>query len=589
MEYCITWMKSLSTLKNCVILSFFIGAILPLFMRGTRVDPNLWLHLRTGQQILETHRVPRQDHFSAASYGHGWIDHEWGTEVLLAMIHRRWGLTGVALATALVATLTCLVVFALAHHLTGRATVALAGSTIVALGMQPFVDGFPRVVSCFFFALLFLLLLRARTDVTAGKGAWAAPVIIVLWANSHGAVVMGLVLLGIHWLCEEIEGPSAASTAAVASLRRLRLLFPACVLASLANPYGYHLLEVPFQYLDSPLLRSIITGWRPPDLLDTNPGLILILGLLALVASLGLRDDRRRTADVCLALLVTYMALMSRRHIPFFLIGIVPIVALAVDAALRKTAERALAVRSLVRLLSCPPLPRLGLTLKGWSQDHSGVYCIPLMIVILSTRSFAITPASSVQIEKYPVRAANFLATQHLHGNLYNPYDWGSYFIYRLYPKYHVFIDGRFPLVHDEVTFHHYTTIYNGDPGWERLAERYGLRVLVCRRDVVGLREKAGRSSHWRQVYEDDMAVIFRRVAPAAGSVGPVVDQRRRQPYYSEGGHTNLRTESPRQGDSAQFSRTVRLRTSSALSATKRAAVWVGPSDGAPAAAPLGR
>ena len=42
-----------------------------------------------------------------------------------------------------------------------------------------------------------------------------------------------------------------------------------------------------------------------------------------------------------------------------------------------------------------------------------------------------------------PVRAVDFIAEKSLPEPLFNPYEWGGYLIWRLYPDYQVFIDSR--------------------------------------------------------------------------------------------------------------------------------------------------
>ena len=45
--------------------------------------------------------------------------------------------------------------------------------------------------------------------------------------------------------------------------------------------------------------------------------------------------------------------------------------------------------------------------------------------------------------DEYPVDAAAFLKKNRISGNMFNPYAWGGYLIWALYPDHKVFIDGR--------------------------------------------------------------------------------------------------------------------------------------------------
>src|ERR1700760_4005608 len=48
------------------------------------VDPDLWWHIKVGQDILATHRWPTVDPYSFTAAGQPWIAYEWLGDVLLA-------------------------------------------------------------------------------------------------------------------------------------------------------------------------------------------------------------------------------------------------------------------------------------------------------------------------------------------------------------------------------------------------------------------------------------------------------------------------------------------------------------------------
>src|SRR5258708_26935509 len=54
-------------------------------------DPDLWWHLKVGQTIWETHRIPSTDQFSFSADGHAWIAHEWLSQWLLYTAYRSGG------------------------------------------------------------------------------------------------------------------------------------------------------------------------------------------------------------------------------------------------------------------------------------------------------------------------------------------------------------------------------------------------------------------------------------------------------------------------------------------------------------------
>ena len=57
-------------------------------------DPDLFWHLRDGQQIIATASVPRTDTYSFTMPGFSWVDHEWSVEAGLWILwnNHLWGL-----------------------------------------------------------------------------------------------------------------------------------------------------------------------------------------------------------------------------------------------------------------------------------------------------------------------------------------------------------------------------------------------------------------------------------------------------------------------------------------------------------------
>src|SRR5215831_4222552 len=78
-------------------------ALIPLFLLAsfclfwfsdTVADPDLWGHIRFGQDILRTGSLIRTDTYSYRTAGQVWINHEWLSEVIFAGIYNRLGPRG---------------------------------------------------------------------------------------------------------------------------------------------------------------------------------------------------------------------------------------------------------------------------------------------------------------------------------------------------------------------------------------------------------------------------------------------------------------------------------------------------------------
>src|SRR5579862_6688789 len=79
------------------------------------VDPDLWWHVKVGQDILATHRWPTVDMYSFTVAGQPWIAYEWLGDLLLGWVARVGGLLGLDI---LLFTLASVVMLALYGYAT---------------------------------------------------------------------------------------------------------------------------------------------------------------------------------------------------------------------------------------------------------------------------------------------------------------------------------------------------------------------------------------------------------------------------------------------------------------------------------------
>ena len=122
-------MGLLSTRRVFVII---LGlGLLVMAARGVH-DPDVWWHLRAGQEIVASHNVPRRDIFSYTRYGQPWIAHEWLSEVIFYLIFRAASWAGLMLAFAGVIAGPFLLLY---RQCVGRPSIA---GLVVALGATAF-------------------------------------------------------------------------------------------------------------------------------------------------------------------------------------------------------------------------------------------------------------------------------------------------------------------------------------------------------------------------------------------------------------------------------------------------------------------
>jgi len=79
------------------------------------------------------------------------------------------------------------------------------------------------------------------------------------------------------------------------------------------------------------------------------------------------------------------------------------------------------------------------------------------------------------EAENFPKAAVDWLQTHTPAGEIFNSYNWGGYLIWRLYPQYRVFIDGRADVYGDAFIFN-YMSIYDAKPGWQAKLNDQGIQ-----------------------------------------------------------------------------------------------------------------
>jgi hypothetical protein len=248
-------------------------------------DFDFWWHLRTGQLIAESGAVPRVDPFSFTAAGRPWVAHEWLWELGVFHLYRLGGYRAVVLLSALIVTLTYVVLYRLLRHLGANEIVAAALVLWAAFLVLPNLGARPREFTVFFFAVFLDRLYRHL----AGESAklWLLPLLMPLWTNLHGGFVFGLGLLGLVATSETI----AWLTGRAPAPRQVWAVTLASILAASLHPLGPRVLLYPLDYYrgaENPSFK-IVSEFASPNFHDPL-NLVFAAGLVALMLLPGTRE-----------------------------------------------------------------------------------------------------------------------------------------------------------------------------------------------------------------------------------------------------------------------------------------------------------
>ena len=214
----------------------------------------------TGEYILD-HGIPHHDVFSYTAPGTKWVAQSWLAEVTYAALYRSMGGFGIRLLVGLVGAGIGMLTYRLALRLVRDRLVACGLTAAALAGIYTVWSERPLL-----FGVLFLLVLLWTVEVPdsfVGRHPLVVvPVLMWLWANTHGTYQLGFAYLGLHLL-----GRWARRRTAVGRVANARLLVAAVIAfaAVFVNPYGVGLVTFPIQLLSRGDILSHIVEWKSPD------------------------------------------------------------------------------------------------------------------------------------------------------------------------------------------------------------------------------------------------------------------------------------------------------------------------------------
>jgi hypothetical protein len=448
---------------------------------------DLAYHLKVGQLMVAGHALPRTDVLAWTTAGRPWLDQNWGAQLVLYGVWRLGGFQLLTVVEAILAVATWGLVAAACRRRTADlrliAGAVLAGYAAAAAAFSVR----PQMFSLLLFAAELYLLEVARTRP---RVALAIPLLMPLWANLHGAFLVGVGLLAI-------EALAAGWRRDRATVARYLLVTALSVAGLLANPWGLRVLGYALSLPANQQVTGIVSEWGPTNVRQLT-GALVVLAMGILVIALVRAPAPGRVPEQLLR-----MALLG---------------GLAVWAV-RGTAWFGLALPVALCALARPRPPRP-------AGDDRGVPAVTvLLLVLLAVALVAASPpvgrrlfGGRPELTAAPVAAADWLATHPQPGRMFNYQPWGSYLELRLGPTTQVAFDSRVELPPAD-RWSGYLTVFTGRWNAEWQLDSWGVdRVVTSRRatpDLVALLEASGR---WRPAFARGDELVYLRARPAEGS-----------------------------------------------------------------------
>jgi hypothetical protein len=459
----------------------------------TATDPDVWWHLRTGQWMVENAQVPHADPFSFTRAGDPWVSHEWLSEIIFYGIWRWSGWAGLIAFSSLVTTAGFMLLYA---RCCGGPVWAAAATVLGALAAAPAWGVRPQMFT--FLLTSILLWLLERGEKHPRRLLWL-PVLFLPWLNLHAGFAMAPALLaaylvGLAW--EVARGRTRWQDVRLYFLR-LWLALIACMTLVPLNPSGAKLYAYPLEVLRSAEMKAFILEWFSPDFHQGRytPFLLIVLLLFFLVTV----TRSRAKARVLFPLLATLAAALDAvRHIPIFVLVAVPVISAGLPTAT-------------VRWGNFPAKD----SAKHRMRIAFGVAVMVLMAAFAATR-WTLLSRSQSQAEAvfFPKAAVEFLQSHPAPERLFVYYDWGGYAIWKLYPQYRVFVDGRADLYGMGLRGRNQLRDFQAEmqlkPGWEKILDDGRVQTVLLPSSSAPAQALALQPG-WLAMYRDSKAILFER------------------------------------------------------------------------------
>jgi hypothetical protein len=506
------------SVRDIIFFALFWSLLVGALASRPLADADIGWHIRTGEQILATHSVPRTDFFSSTMQGQPWIAWEWLYDVVLGLLHWAMGLNGVVwLAAVIISATFAILLSQLLKRGTGLpVAVPLLMLSFGAASIHLFAR--PHIVSWLFSLVWFVALERWEQGNASRWLQWFFPASMVLWVNLHGGWLFGIALVAVYCGSSTVESLRTADVferiRVAARARGMALALVASALATLVNPYGWRLHAHIYRYLGDRYLMDRIDEFHSPDFHGWAQRCFALIVILALIAFVGNRR-KLRLSHMLVTLLAVYAGMYASRSLPVSSMLLVLVAGPILWENMVSFAERPETWRV---LRNCAARVSSFAARAGEQEFQLRGHVWPVLVTVTALgvclHGGSLGGRQVVRArfdpQHLPVTAGEFLAQEPTSEPVLAPDMWGGYLIYRLYPQRRAVIDDRHDLYGAE-RFRQYLTLMQVEPGWKDVLQKWRIRTLVLPTGSTLANMLRELPQEWQAVHEDATAVIFER------------------------------------------------------------------------------
>jgi len=527
-----------------VLVCGFFAAFFAVLNHLPLYHTDVWGHVLYGREILATNELPQEDPLVPLAEGVKIIDSAWLSQLLFAGVESIGGGEALSLLFALTILSTSLLLGATFYIQTKqRLGLATVGTILVLLFASNRLMAIrPEIIGMLCFAVLILLTTlatrrpwnknqRPPSLPTERRMLWAVylgiPIVMIVWANSHGSFPIGVAFLGCHLLGQLVETawrtwkfrPESPRVAA-RGLRRWVYLTELAAAAVLINPYGIDAYLNAFTFGGNPNVQDMLE-WSAMHA-EAAEGIWLAASLVLMLFAFRHSRVVIRPAHVLLLAVFAFATVYSVRMSVWyaFVFGYVFLPHLA---------------ELVGRFLPAKPRPANVEAIELGGGVFGRTYIHTLVCGLLIWCGFAFSPVAQPVLggpareperlyrQETPLAVTEYLRKNPPSGLIWNPQWWGDWLLLRGPDELQVFVNTFVVLrgppntnaVHvvPPQVWQDYLTVARAEPGWLRIIDKYRVDTIVVDKSQQEDFAAAVRSlpAEWRILYEDRQAVVVTR------------------------------------------------------------------------------
>ncbi len=470
-----------------ILLLLFVFAIF--FKTDTSFNQDLGRHIKLGQIITKTHSVPKTNLFSYTNPDFPFINTHWLFEVFAYWSSQTVGIYALLVLKLILVLISVWLVLRIIPK--ENSALLLPVGFIFLHVLRERTELRPEIFSFFFTAVTLYILEKKQST----RWIYLLPVISLIWVNTHIYFFVGLALQAIYLI--HLTYQHLRLHLSGVRLKQMLIIFALSIMVSFFNPsgitgilyplnvtknYGYTIVENQTMFFLEKL------GFADQNFLFVK----LAIGIIGISILISLIRRRFSIKYFLLVAFGTTLALLNVRSFPYLVFISLP----AVMIGLGKVKFN-LPIKLLTTIFGILLILESYFYLNGeYYKYHDSID----------------TPG--LKLEESAKGAMDFALSKDLPEPVYNNFDIGSYIIYRGYPKYQVFVDGRpeaFPASFFQDIYIPTEYDYNK---FKDLDKKYQFQtVIFSYLDQTpwgkAFLQEALKDSNWKLVYLDDFMLIL--------------------------------------------------------------------------------